>query len=413
MGLTEFNGLQVNSVLNQIIELSSKLSTYSPPMKPFIRFARQADLVYKQGCASKKSLFWDFDYSLQKVLLGLVHEVASPAQLADLCLAQWNTNLERLRIRKWNELQALKDSGKAYQFNYTPRDEFILSRIKPGSRFLYLGCGSGTECLKLANRGHCVIGIDAVPGLIDVANEWAEHLSLPFEAICMDARALDLEEESFDGFLVEFYGEQPSLSQALLLQRNLAKILREGGKGFVVATRKKYSSFWFRMAPKYSKEMTSWLRGQAFLDQHFSEPDNFEEQLMYGLFWRCHTTKSLAAELSNNFKILECDYEKYDPRYVMCVVGRKNATDSSRHFDMCNALVEPEAPCLDLSTTSLKEVLYRIALICDIMEAHDRSVSQFFDHVRPTSGKNPLQEVETDLSRFIELLEEVLYVLPS
>lgn len=412
MGMTESNELQVNSVLKQILELSSKLSMYSPPMKPFIRFARQADPIYKQSCASKKSLFWDFDYSLQKVLLGVVHEIASPAQLADLCLTQWDANLERLRIRKRNELQALKSSGQAYQFNYTPRDEFILSRIKPGGRFLYLGCGSGTECLRFASRGHYVIGIDAVPGLVDVANEWAEHLSLPFEAICMDARALDLDEESFDGFLVEFYGEQPSLSHALLLQRNLARILREGGKGFVVATRKKYSSFWFRMAPKYSRNMTSWLMGQAFLDQHFSKPDNFEEQLMYGLFWRSHTAQSLAVELSNTFKMLECDYEKHDPRYVMGVVERRNA-DPSRYSDICNALAEPETPCLDLRAAPLKDVLCKIALICYILEAHERRVSQFFDHVTPASGKNPLQEVETDLSRFIELLEDVFCVLPS
>ena len=214
--------LQLNGVLKQIIELSYRISVHSPPMKPFIRFGRDSDPIYEHKCAAIESLFWDFDYTLQKVLLGAVRAVAVPEQLSALCLAQWDKNLNKLQIRKQHELQSLKDSGRSYRFNYTPRDEFILNRIKPGSRFLYLGCGSGTECLKLANRGHSVIGIDIVPSLVNVANKWAEHLSLPFKAICMNAHSLDLDEETFDGFLVEFYGEQPSLSQALLLQKNLA-----------------------------------------------------------------------------------------------------------------------------------------------------------------------------------------------
>ena len=44
---------------------------------------------------------------------------------------------------------------------------------------------------------------------------------------------------------------------------------------------------------------------------------------MYGLYMRSHTVDSLATELSHAFSIVECKYEEYDPRYVMCVVERK------------------------------------------------------------------------------------------
>ena len=59
----------------------------------------------------------------------------------------------------------------------------------------------------------------------------------------MDAHDIGFSPGSFDGFLLEFYGFQPSLVQALALQRGLASTLNDNGKGFIVANRNKYALF--------------------------------------------------------------------------------------------------------------------------------------------------------------------------
>jgi SAM-dependent methyltransferase len=236
----------------------------------------------------------DFDDTLQKILLGVARTIATQEQIADACVERWKTNLDRLHERKLRELKELMEQERSPQFRYTPRDEFIFQRVRPGARFLYLGCGSGTECFRFAGQGYNVIGIDTDFKLTDVANAWASYLDLPFKAVCMDAMELGFTQGSFDGFLFEFYGCQPSPSQTLSLQRNLSGILRHEGKGFIVAGRKRYPSFWFLMRAFYAPSMTEWLSKQALLDYHFSQPDGVEERLVYGLYWRSHTKDSLS-----------------------------------------------------------------------------------------------------------------------
>jgi SAM-dependent methyltransferase len=354
-------------------------------------------------------LFWDFDDTLQKVLLGIAKALATPEQLTHACVEQWKVNLEQLHARKRKELDALIESGDLYQPQFRARDEFILARLEPGGRFLYVGSGSGTECLRFASRGHEVIGIDTDCGLTGIANEWSEYLSLPFEAICMDAMGLGFAPGSFDGLLLEFYGSQPSFSQSLLLQGNMAGVLRDGGKGFIVGSRKKYASFWHRMGSHYPPSMTQWLMKQSALDFYWSESDGCEEKLTYGLYVRSHTVDSLAAELSHTFGIVECKYEEYDPRYVMCVVERKG--DSMTMEEDRLGYREPEEERLHLNTVRTDDVLSRVESICHLLESHEIKVVQFFDDGL-AEEKNPIQGLQVDLSGFVGLLGEVCEAFP-
>jgi SAM-dependent methyltransferase len=382
-------------------------------MKPFIRFSKQMAEFHRQDKGESNRLLWDFDDTLQKILLGVAHTIATPEQIAHACVERWKTNLHDLYERKRRELHELMGRKQSPQFQYTSRDEFIFTTIRPGQRLLYLGCGSGRDCLKFASRGYHVVGIDTDFELTDVANKWAAYLGLPFKAICMDAMELGFAQQSFDGFLLEFYGAQPSSLQALALQRELSGIMRNGGTGFIVANRKKYASFWFLMRDDYPPSMEAWLRKQSLWDYHFSQPDGFEERLVYGLYFRTHTRASLSAELSRTFDVVDCFYQPDDPRYVVAVVKRRDGREVAMPSAKNGELEVPNRNCPDLSKVSVQGILSKVESVCDLLESHERRVTQLFNINGGFEQKSPSLATDTDLSRFVGLLGDVFDVLSS
>jgi SAM-dependent methyltransferase len=402
------------NTLKRILDLSWRISNYAPPMKPFLRFSKHADTLYKGKTNSYKHFFWDFDDALQRVLLGMVRTIATPAEIAEACIERWKINLEKLYQRNKRQLEELRKNGAIPQFRYTPRNEFIFSRVDPGSRLLYVGCGAGTECLGWAQGGYEVIGIDTDEQLVGIANEWAEYLKLPFQAVCMDADNIGFSPGSFDGFLLEFYGFQPSLVQALALQRGLASALNDNGKGFIVATRKKYASFWYRMSNRgYPESMFHWLVNQCRLDHYFSQMDACEEKLVFGLYIRSHTVDSLSRELGCLFDVQECMYEEHDPRYVISVVKRKaRFSDSPPTSENDDSEDWTKQEYLQREGVSIEDVLYEIHAICDLLELHKGRVERFFLNGEVSGEKSPLSMVDTDLPRFIELLDHTYGMRP-
>ena len=299
----------------------------------------------------------------------------------------------------------MRRNGEVRPFQFTPRDEFIFARVKPGSRLLYVGCGVGTECLGWAQRGYEVVGIDTDEQLVAVANEWANYLKLPFRAVCMDAANLIFPPGSFDGFLVEFYGFQPSRGQALALQRSLSTTLNDRGHGFVAAPRKKYASFWYKMTNLgYPDSMCQWLIRQTPLDHCFSTMDACEEKLAFGLYIRSHTVDSLTRELGNVFDVRECRYEERDPRYLIGVVKRRSFFSDSSALPKTVAGEEWAQPEVRRKDGALVDtVLREIRAICDLLECHQEKVVQFYLQ----GGGNPLSMENPDLPRVIELLEAI------
>lgn len=105
------NGADIEELLKKILSLSLRISSSSPPMKPFIRFSEYPEYNEKAFCPSD---FWDFDHLLQKKLLDLVYEIASPDALVPLCIQQWKSNLKRLCERRKQELErAVSDSDRS------------------------------------------------------------------------------------------------------------------------------------------------------------------------------------------------------------------------------------------------------------------------------------------------------------
>jgi SAM-dependent methyltransferase len=375
-------------------------------MKPFIRFSKESDYLYQEQ-EYKRHLFWDFDDTLQGVMLSLLKALATPEEIALLCANRWRVNLEQLVEGSRAKLDSSMEKGELLKSDYTARDEFIFSRVEPESQFLYLGCGSGTECLRYAEKGYRVVGIDTVFELVDVAEDWAEYSGRSFFPICMDAFDLGFLANSFDGLLLEFYGAQPSLDQVLSLQQGVARVLSDSGRGIIVAGRKAYASSWYRMGSTYPIPMTRWLSRQSRLDFYFSERDGFEERLEYGLYRRSHTKESLSLELSYAFDVQECVYEKFDSRYVLCVVKPKKQVDHGVLSDAHFADYSIEGELLDIRIRDIRDLLDGIEFICKILKSHEDRVVEYYDE-RSFLDKSPLIAVETDLPKMIDLIEHIL-----
>ena len=396
-------------ILDRVLDLSWRVSVYSPPMKPFVRFSKEMDEIYRYK-DDRRKLFWNFDDVLQGILLDIIKSISSPQQLADACIERWRINLEQLYDRRKRELEEFVKRGDSFEANYRDRDTFISNQIRAGSKFLYVGCGSGTDCLRFANLGYEVFGIDTVFKLIDIATQWAKHLALPFKPICMDVMDICFTKETFDFFLIEFYGYQ-TLGESLAIQRELARVLRKGGKGFVVGSRKQYSSFWYLMGSNYPFAMTNWLLGQSFLDYPKTQFDANEEKLHYGVYYRSQTIDSLSAELKHTFNLRECFYEEYDQRYVMCVVEPKENYDD---IDLIEITPEWQVPLENqykVGRDSIENFLKQIETICDFLEAHEKDVVQFFEENQPMV-RSPLESIPVSLSKFIGLLEDLYEVNP-
>lgn len=397
------------NTLKCILNLSYRISTLAPSMKPFLRISKHAVTLYEGKTNNYKHFFWDFDDALQRVLLDLARTIATSAQIAEACIERWKINLDKLYYRSRGQLEELRKKGEVRQFQYTPRDEFIFSRVETGSRLLYVGCGTGTQCLGWAQRGYEVIGIDTDKQLVGVANEWAKYLKLPFQAVCMDTYNLGFLPGSFDGFLLEFYGSQPSRVQALALQKGLAKVLNDNGKGFIIGSRKKYASFWYKMSDLECPEsMIHWLTSQHRLDHYFSQMDACEEKFNFGLYMRSHTVDSLSGELGGIFDVQECMYEEQDPRYLISVVKRKAGfSDSSLTLENDDSKDWAKQEYSQREGVFIEDVLREIHAICDLLELHKERVERFFFKGEFSGGKSPLSMVDTDLPKFIKLLKYI------
>jgi len=370
-------------------------------MKPFIRFSepKERNLRNDEKRAFYSKCFWDFDDLIQKELLRLLYEIASPNTIVHYCVEQWKNNLESLYENQKKALESRACDNIQYSFDFSDRMRFIVKRTKPGDRLLYVGCGSGRECLVLAKKGIGVTGIDTMPPILGVAKGWASHVGLPLDLTCMDVIKLGFKPDSFDGFLLEFYGWLPPSSQTAALQ-GLADILHQRGQGFIIASRKKYASFWFLMNTPYPPSMVNWLIPQTSLDFSFSKADNSEERLSYGLYNRSHTLESLSSELSHTLEVAECLYEQ-DPRYIMAVVKPKNRIGFHNTVNDKQTSNPLDEEVTQSRLDTIGKTLGTIESLCDLLEIHTERVCAFFKNPETFSTNKCLQAVSTDFSQFI------------
>jgi SAM-dependent methyltransferase len=101
-----------------------------------------------------------------------------------------------------------------YFYEGTLRDEDTLAQVafierelalEPGAQIVDLGCGHGRHANELARRGHRVLGVDLVPGFLEVARaEASQHDGLTVEYALGDVRQLVASGASFDHALCLF-----------------------------------------------------------------------------------------------------------------------------------------------------------------------------------------------------------------
>jgi SAM-dependent methyltransferase len=121
--------------------------------------------------------------------------------------------------------------------------EFLVDelRLRPGSRLLDLGCGTGRHSVELARRGYHMVGVDLSRGMLRQAQAAARAAEISVDWIQADARRFAAP-ASFDGaiclcegsFGLADDGEDPiAHDEAIAL--NLARCLRPGARLILTA----------------------------------------------------------------------------------------------------------------------------------------------------------------------------------
>jgi len=379
------------AMVGKIQGLSHLIGRLSPPMKPFVRFA----------CPDSNGavLFWDFDDLLQKKLMSLLRRIAGPEDIPGMNIVRWKRNLAQLRLPHAKTGCRVPAPDKGLPGGRHGR---MAGRFNRGHRVLYVGCGTGWECFLLGEEGIRVTGIDTFSELLYPAGKEGRDRGLPVSFSAMDMSALGFRDLAFDGFLLELYGFLPPGHQNVRLLRELARVLKTGGTGFVVALRKAYASHWLRGGSPFPPSLAGWLAPQSALDFRFGERDACEERLVDGFYNRCHTVDSLPAELSGVFDVLACDYEE-DPRYVVAVVRAKEEMDLQA--------MAPESVCrhrcdeLKEGMAEIEQEIARVEEACRMMAGHASEVASFF--AAGGTGRDCLRQVRPDLGRFTGLLDSL------
>ena len=94
----------------------------------------------------------------------------------------------------------------------------------PGRRTLDVGCGEGRVGRALTADGHCVVGIDSSPTLLELAREAGGYEEL----ICGDAAAVPWEDNAFD--LAIAYMSLQDVDDLRGAINQVARVLEPGGR---------------------------------------------------------------------------------------------------------------------------------------------------------------------------------------
>lgn len=98
--------------------------------------------------------------------------------------------------------QFLGAEGNKPAMQYAKQRSFDLLAVRPGGRYLDVGCGTGDDVCTLAAQvapNGLVVGIDTDPKMVEEATRRAGSLDLPAEFRVADVYALPFEDAYFDG----------------------------------------------------------------------------------------------------------------------------------------------------------------------------------------------------------------------
>lgn len=119
--------------------------------------------------------------------------------------------------------------GRLFRFRLAER---VTASLKPSSRVLDVGCGTGEDALWLAAQGHAVHGVDVSPRMIDQAQSKAARLGSRATFECRDLMSLAPGGPGYDAVISNF-GALNCVPLEFWTE-SLPRQIRPGGRGFVV-----------------------------------------------------------------------------------------------------------------------------------------------------------------------------------
>jgi SAM-dependent methyltransferase len=120
-------------------------------------------------------------------------------------------------------------AGRLFRFRLAER---VAARVRPGSRILDIGCGTGEDAIWLAGQGYSVEGIDDSPRMIEVARAKALRSGSTVAFECRSAQSLSAASPAFGAVISNFGALNcvPLETWTALVPR----LLEPAGRGFVV-----------------------------------------------------------------------------------------------------------------------------------------------------------------------------------
>jgi ubiquinone/menaquinone biosynthesis C-methylase UbiE len=131
----------------------------------------------------------------------------------------------RRRFDRWSKTY---EHDRRSRFNARPQQEALAALdLRPGDRFLDVGCGTGAAVREAATVAERAVGVDLSPEMIARANELAagaQHV----EFVVADSEHLPFPDEAFTALLCSSsFHHYPNPTAAV---REMARVLAPGGR---------------------------------------------------------------------------------------------------------------------------------------------------------------------------------------
>jgi SAM-dependent methyltransferase len=265
----------------------------------------------------------------------------------------------------------------------------LQEHLERNSLVLYMGCGTGRDCLAWAKEGLRIVGIDTDAALVRFAREWNDPLGYPAAFAGMDMMHLGLRSGSIDGFLLELYGGLPDMK--LVLSERLNRVLRSEGIGLVVANGR--CTLLVVPDAHFVARFMVMVAGSVRLDFRFGK-NVCEEAPARAVQSLPHGEPSRSAS-----RVVSCRYQT-DPRYVLAVV-RKRAVVLEK--EMTEESTRPATLPVDLS--AIENRLEDAETLCVELERHAERVASFFN--AGGHGASCLSELRPGAERILSRLEQL------